>query len=304
MSTTTEPPPSASIINLAIADLAIYAVLLLPTIYITWKHGKAGMVCWPIFLSYFPLRFASDIYQIVHRNDPELPNEVVIMTNAGSIACISLALIGVVYEVNIIIPRPKRWTEKIILAVTHLANTGGIAITTYGGAPSATNSSGVVSENLNQTGNCMMLFVMFYLLYWLWPTWKHMASARLHPRYRSAVSMILATAVGIPFHLVRLAYNTFYAFHHNAELDPITGSFATRFIFIFCMQLGASLALVAAGWMGMPSPPGLAGSRFMTAVPGAPLPPQDVEQNIALQEIEGYSAEQSTTNLSTAKVSG
>lgn len=99
--TSTIAPPSASIINLAIADLAIYGALFFPTCWITWKHGKTGMVCWPIFLSYFALRFVSDAYQIAHRNDPNIPNTVAIMTNAGSLACLSLTIIGILYEVYV-----------------------------------------------------------------------------------------------------------------------------------------------------------------------------------------------------------
>lgn len=100
-STVAIDPPAASKINLAIADLVLHAILFFPTIWITWRHGKAGMVCWPIFLSYFPLRFVSDAYQISHRHDPEIPNTVVIMTNSGSIACLTLALIGIIYEVYV-----------------------------------------------------------------------------------------------------------------------------------------------------------------------------------------------------------
>lgn len=94
----TGSPPSASIIDLAIVDLVLYIVLLPPTLYITWKHGKTGMICWPIFVSYFGLRYASDIYQIVNRNEPLQYNEVAIMTNSGSLACLSLLIIGLVYE--------------------------------------------------------------------------------------------------------------------------------------------------------------------------------------------------------------
>lgn len=102
MSATHMPdPPSASIINLTIADLVIYAVLLFPVIRITWKHGKSGMVCWPIFLSFFALRFVSDAYLIANRHKPQIPNPVVIMTNAGSIACMSLTIVGVIYEVYV-----------------------------------------------------------------------------------------------------------------------------------------------------------------------------------------------------------
>ncbi|KAM0542045.1 hypothetical protein ACHAPJ_012971 [Fusarium lateritium] len=102
MSATRMPdPPSASIINLTIADLAIYAVLLFPVIRITWKHGKSGMVCWPIFLSFFALRFVSDAYLLANRHKPQIPNPVVIMTNAGSIACMSLTIVGIIYEVYV-----------------------------------------------------------------------------------------------------------------------------------------------------------------------------------------------------------
>lgn len=92
------PPVSTNVINLAIADLIIYALLLPPTIWITWKHGKAGMVAWPIFVSYFGLRFIADIYQIVNQDKPLIPSAIVLFTTAGSIACLTLTLIGVIYE--------------------------------------------------------------------------------------------------------------------------------------------------------------------------------------------------------------
>jgi hypothetical protein len=75
MSTYTLLPPSTSIINLPIADLVIYAILFVPTVWITWKHGKTGTVCWPIFLSCFALRFTADVYLIVPRHGPEAYND-------------------------------------------------------------------------------------------------------------------------------------------------------------------------------------------------------------------------------------
>ncbi|PSR80517.1 hypothetical protein BD289DRAFT_62782 [Coniella lustricola] len=240
-------PPSASIIDLAIVDLILYAVLLPPAIFITWKHGKTGMICWPIFVSYFGLRFASDIYQIVNRNEPLQYNQVAIMTNAGSLACLSLLIIGLVYEANMILPLTvKSWTEKIILGVTHLANTGGIGVATYGGAPSPTG--GVVNENLNQIGNCLMLFVMFAICWWMWPTWRRISSLPSHPNHGAALALLYCAGIAMPFHLVRLAYNTTYAFNRIPSLDPVTGSFATRLILMFLMQAGVSVAAIWGGW--------------------------------------------------------
>lgn len=151
------------------------------------------------------------------------------------------------------LPYPRRWTERIILGVTHLANTAGIGLATYGGSPSATGAGGVAAENLNQIGNCLMLFVMFTMCWWIWPTWKRTSALDpKHPVSQSAKYMIYAAGVAIPFQLVRLAYNTTYAFDHLAILDPIMGTFAVRLILLFSMNLGVSLAMVVGGWLGMP----------------------------------------------------
>ncbi|KAJ3533937.1 hypothetical protein NM208_g7763 [Fusarium decemcellulare] len=244
------PPPSANKINLAIADLVIYAILLFPTLWITWKHGKSGMVCWPIFLSYFILRFVSDGYQVANRHEPEIPNAVVIMTNAGSIACLSLTLIGVVYEVNVILPLPpKRWTERIMLAVTHLANTAGIALATYGGAPKPDAPGGVVGQRLNYIGNCLMLVTMLFGLgWWLWPTGKRVMALKSHPNFQPAKYLFLAACIGLPFQLVRLGYSLTYAFTPYPSLDPISGTFATRLILMFGMQLAVAIIVIVGGW--------------------------------------------------------
>lgn len=98
---TTGSPSTASIplatdadLGLAVTELVVYALMLLPVLWATWKHGKSGVVCWPIFVSYLGLRFAADIRQIQSRNGPLIPDLVVSMTNAGSIACLTLTIIG------------------------------------------------------------------------------------------------------------------------------------------------------------------------------------------------------------------
>lgn len=92
------PPVSSEVVNLAIAELVLYGLMFPPAVWITWKHGKKGMVCWPIFVSHFAMRFIADIYQVIKRDEPLLPNQFNIMTSAGSLACLSLTLIGIVYE--------------------------------------------------------------------------------------------------------------------------------------------------------------------------------------------------------------
>lgn len=92
------PPPSANLISLSQADLGISCIFLLLGGYITWRHGKTGMVCWPIFLSAFIARIIADAYLLANQDEPLLPNAVTSMTGAAVTACLSLTLIGAVYQ--------------------------------------------------------------------------------------------------------------------------------------------------------------------------------------------------------------
>ncbi|KAF7534893.1 hypothetical protein G7054_g5836 [Neopestalotiopsis clavispora] len=245
------PPPSASLINLAIAEIVIYVVLLPPVLWITWKHGKDGMTCWSILVAFYGMRFASDIWQIMSRNEPNIPGALIIITNAGSIACLTLALIGILYETNNSLPYPNRWIDKITMAATNLINTAGIALATYGGAPS--NTGGVLNLTLDRLGNILMLLVIFALYVWILPTWHRVWSVRNDPSFKPAMYMTIAAGAAMPFQLIRIVYNTVYSFElADDALNPIMGIFATRFIFLFVTQLGCTLVLLGGGYLGIP----------------------------------------------------
>ncbi len=83
----------------------------------------------------------------------------------------------------------------------------------------------------------------------MWPTWQRLSSVPSHPNFRAARYLILAAGAGMPFQLVRLAYNTTYAFIRVPSLDPVTGSFATRLILMFMMQLAVVLMASAGGFL-------------------------------------------------------
>ncbi|KAM5349517.1 hypothetical protein ACJ41O_006022 [Fusarium nematophilum] len=239
--------PSTESVNLSYASLGIFGALLIPAVYITYKHGKPGMICWPIFVSYFGLRFASDGYHISRRNDPEESTTVTMMTNAGSLACLSLTLIGMVYEA--LVPSPsRRLGRKVILGVTHLANTVGIGMAAYAGEPDESAPGGVKNENLNKIGNCLMFLVMLFVLGWLWPAGRRVFAARHEANYRAAKALLIAAGPGTVLQLIRLSYSMTYAFNRIPSLDPVTGSFATRLILMFGTQLCIVIVVEIGGW--------------------------------------------------------
>lgn len=149
---------------------------------------------------------------------------------------------------NMILPDSKKgWTQKILLAVTHLTNTTGIAMATYGGSPSQTG--GVFNSTLNKVGNLLMILVMFIVCVWILPSWKRTNNFSRHFNFRNARWLLLAACAGTPFQLVRLIYNTTYAFNRIASLDPVMGSFTTIFVLMFIMHLAVIITSTTGGWL-------------------------------------------------------
>lgn len=92
-------PAVARDVDLAIASLVIHAVLFPHVCCIAWKHGRLGILCWPIFATSFVLRFISTGWKISHRDDSKLSDAAPNFTGGGIVSCLTLSLIGLVYEV-------------------------------------------------------------------------------------------------------------------------------------------------------------------------------------------------------------
>lgn len=92
------PPPSTSVISLAYVEIVLAAIFLPLVGFITWKHGKAGMTCWQIYIMAFIAKLIANIYLIVNKEKPYLPTAVSTMTDSAVIATISLGIIGIIYE--------------------------------------------------------------------------------------------------------------------------------------------------------------------------------------------------------------
>ncbi|KAJ4396118.1 hypothetical protein N0V93_000335 [Gnomoniopsis smithogilvyi] len=159
-----------------------------------------------------------------------------------------MTIIGLVYEANIILPAStKPWTQRLLLAATHLTNTTGITMATYGGSPSP--AGGVFNSTLNKVGNLLMLLVMLVVCVWIWPSWRRTNNSSRHFNSRNARWLLLAACAGMPFQMIRLIYNTIYAFDRIASLDPVMGSFSTLLVLMFLMHLAVVITATVGGWL-------------------------------------------------------
>lgn len=152
---------------------------------------------------------------------------------------------------NMILPAPpKRKFEMYLIGFLHLNNTLGVAMATSGGAPGPTD--GVMNPTLNEIGNWIMIMTLLFAYIWMFPTYKKIRRfLGTHPNAKPAQHMFWASFMATPLWVVRLGYNTAYAFHHDSTLDPVSGNFETRLVLLFGTWLMASIPLAVGGWLGM-----------------------------------------------------
>ncbi|KAJ3532715.1 hypothetical protein NM208_g8315 [Fusarium decemcellulare] len=192
------PPPSAGSIDLSITALVIFGILFFPTVYITFKHGKPGMLCWPILMSFFLMRFAYDIEHILRRNEPDIPTAVTMITYPGIVVCLAYTIIGMIFEAMNLVSTPSgRWSRKAVLGVIHLGTLLGIALASLGGTPSKERPGQVTNPTIEKAGNIIMLVIMLVVLGWWWHAAQRVFSAMQEANFGAARALVVAALPGV-----------------------------------------------------------------------------------------------------------
>ncbi|OAQ96159.1 hypothetical protein LLEC1_02118 [Akanthomyces lecanii] len=244
------PNPTSSI-NLAIASVTVHAVLVPVVAWITWKHGKKGLVCWPLLLSYLATRIAGDVYIVARRHEPGVGNTFTSTVDAGLVTCLTLALMGVVYEVNIVSRRKPQWLrQRIILGTDHLINIAGIGIASYGGTHDDSTESGIKNAMLAKVGHLVVVAALVMLCGWLGWTARHIWSIRSTRTYFGTYVMLLTGGVALGFHAIRVAHEVTFAFSRLGSLDPVSGSLATKLVLVYGAELCVVLLMIVGGVCG------------------------------------------------------
>lgn len=135
---------------------------------------------------------------------------------------------------TILLSPPK--SQNILLGVTHLANTIGIAMPCFAGAPDATGEGGAKNQTIDRTGNLVMLSVLFFACGWIWPdSCKIRRYDTCHPNVEPARCLFWAGVAAMLLGMVRIGYNTVYAFIRHSALDPVMSSFTVKPVLVFGM---------------------------------------------------------------------
>jgi hypothetical protein len=84
---------------LAVAELIVYSLLLIPSAYVGFKHGKAGVVAWVTLLSFCAMRIGSSSILVYERNKVQKQGVGLSVTTSGTVDVLALLPTGLVYEV-------------------------------------------------------------------------------------------------------------------------------------------------------------------------------------------------------------
>ncbi|EXJ59764.1 hypothetical protein A1O7_03911 [Cladophialophora yegresii CBS 114405] len=233
--------------KLSIAELAIYIVLLQPTLWLLYKHGRAALMAFIYLIAFEILRIVAAGIQIANRNSPH-PTESGAVVSSIGLSPLLLALAGflnLLYLYNGPMDRkPSPLQARITGGGTHLGAVTGVVLVALG----ATKLFGQNTTPSDITTGYTMLKVGAIILLATWMALTFVCLP-LFGKLKSQPILGLLMVSACAFIGVRAVYSVVYAFDHTNSLSPFTGSFVVKLVLIFLAQLLAALSLVAVAFL-------------------------------------------------------
>ncbi|VUC33518.1 unnamed protein product [Clonostachys rosea] len=197
--------------QLSIAQLAIYATLSVPTFFVLWKHGVAGLLGWGYLLVFFSLRIVGCAMQLSGSTS------AAIISNIG-LSPVLLATAGILHEAQVRLrPELNHKLEWLKVILYHIQVTGGIALLAVGASHLQSSPHPTVGDrSMAKAGMGILTSAWIVLAIWI------ILSCRPFPRVfrveRDTGSMLLiSTLVSIPFLGIRVIYGLVTLVSTNAS---------------------------------------------------------------------------------------
>jgi hypothetical protein len=231
--------------DLAIAELAIYIVLLQPTLYLLWKHGRPAILTFFYLSAFMILRIVAAAITISDRNDarPSTTGEIISSIGLSPLLLSYASFISTMWTYYGTSAR-NQLVNTISEAGVHVGAVTGIALVAVGGSKLA--GSNITPSDISTAHTLLEVGAVILLV-----TWIAVVLLFVHFSARVPGHMVvkILMAVAVAFIGTRAIYAAVYAFDHDPRLSPFTGTFAVKLVLIVLVQLFAALCIVAAAWV-------------------------------------------------------
>ncbi|KAL1899577.1 hypothetical protein Sste5346_002979 [Sporothrix stenoceras] len=191
---------------LSVAKLAIYIVLVQPSIYVLFKHGRTGLMGWLFVNSFCVLRIVTDAMTI----HPNTSKATLILASIG-LAPLLFACAGILHEARLArdpsINNKLEWFWQLQYHAIVMAGMVLVIIGVVNVDSSSSSESKIhTSQTLVKAGAAVMVVAWLVLVFWSLISTRTRASRDL-PSYRGGSILLHAVIWTLPFNGVRLVYS-------------------------------------------------------------------------------------------------
>ncbi|KAE9366502.1 hypothetical protein N431DRAFT_487090 [Stipitochalara longipes BDJ] len=237
------------------AYLAIYSILTLPIIYITFRHGKHGLVGWLYLFAFCTLRIVGGAMQISANNEGNVDKfaTAALISNIG-LSPLLLATSGILHEVRVyLIPNSDEKVEWILVLFIHFFVAMGVALVGVGSSAFKTTTPVKSSDHILAEIGLIILLLSWGAIS-VWALFTYPARNNLAPTTSRNIGtkLLYGLLATLPFTLIRLIYSIVYVFTRSSKLNPVTGSLGIRVGLSLIPELLTALIFVFAGLVTTP----------------------------------------------------
>ncbi|KAJ5335983.1 hypothetical protein MYU51_020133 [Penicillium brevicompactum] len=229
--------------TLSAAELAIYIILAIPTVYLLAKHGRQGLLGW-LFLSIFcSLRIIGSALGL--RDSSPTAS----LISSVGLSPLLLTANGILHEARIYrvagLDQKLEWTFALVY---HIVVVGGVALTAAGSAKLQSHEEPIdKAEKIVKAGIAILTVCWVALVAATGLTFA--VPARKSVAGRAGTTLLWALGVALVFIGIRVFYSLVYLCTQNQSLNPTTGSLTVRVILGFLSELIAVLVFIGSGFM-------------------------------------------------------
>jgi hypothetical protein len=254
---------------LSCVELALYAILVPPALFIAYRHGRHGILGYFYLNISIAVRIAAAISQLVNNdndnsNDPTatLSLTTAVLSSIG-LSPLILAMSGILHELHHYLHQASaatngkknksRWPLFLQVQI-HTICTVGMVLLILGSihlAEAKSASDANAAYKLRSAGAVLWFVTWLVLVQYI--AWLYFRYRGIQDKTsRSTTALRNWTLVALLFGGAKVVYAAVYTLDHaDAAINPITGSFAIKVVLVVGMQFGAALAMTVGGWMSL-----------------------------------------------------
>lgn len=233
--------------SLAVAELAIYALLAVPVIYLLVRHWPAGLLGWFYLFAFCSIRVVGGAMSMNENNA-----SASIISNVG-LSPLILATSGILHEGSVHRGNLNRKLEWTFIAFFHVLVATGIALLAAGASslqqmdPSTSNNSlSLVKIGIGLLAASWAILCAWIVMLLLSPSQQNMAQSTT---YREGTMLLYCVAFSVIFVGIRVWYSLAALVSQDPSLNQVTGSLAIRVVLSFLPELIVAVAFIVAGFL-------------------------------------------------------